>query len=35
MNVARAICNGFLDGPQLHEDIIHPDGSLGQEGKLW
>lgn len=34
MNVAQAICNGFLDGPPAAcQSIIHPDGSLGQEGK--
>jgi hypothetical protein len=34
LNVAQAICNGFLEGPPaVCKDIIHPDGSLGQDGK--
>lgn len=32
LNVAQAICNGFTQRPEACDDIITPEGTLGQQG---
>merc|ERR1712086_996242 len=32
LNVAQAICNGFTQRPEACDDIITPEGTLGQSG---